>query len=94
MQPGQNFNIAKRCAQPLTISPPSFKFLSQPVFEKQSFEKRSSKAKYCIFGTLLLATQLIYGVEKNIFGSLSGRSIVSMVKMQKIAKLKKGIYPL
>jgi hypothetical protein len=44
MQPGQNFKIAQRSAHPLTIRPPSFKFLSQPVFEKQSFEKRSSKA--------------------------------------------------
>ena len=85
MQPGENFDIAKRCAHPLTVRTPNFEFLSQPIFEKQNFEKRSSKAKYCIFGTQLLATQLIQGVEKNIFGSLSSRSIVSMVKMQNIA---------
>jgi hypothetical protein len=35
-----------------------------------------------------MATQMICGVEKYNFGSLSSRSIVSMLKIQKIAKLK------
>jgi hypothetical protein len=88
MQPGQNFNIAIGCAHPLTIRLPSFKFLSQPKFGSQSFEKRSSKAKFCIFGTLLLATQLIYGVEKNIFGINSKHG-----KNTKNSKTQIVIYP-
>jgi hypothetical protein len=61
------FQHSQKIRPPSTISPPSFKFLSQPVFGSQSFEKRSSKAKNLIFGTLLLATQLIYGESKKYF---------------------------
>jgi hypothetical protein len=54
------------------------------VFESQIFHFRNSITCY----TADLRCR------KNIFGSLSSRLIVNMVKIQKIAKLKKGINPL